>query len=822
MKAIFKPYFNQPHLVFFCLALCLIMTVYLHGSMQVRSDISFFLPESTSDIHSVMQHQLKQGEAGKIILIALQHRNNSSNNTGNNTGNNNSTLLTEQIATAQTATQQLAETNKKLALKLTQNKEFSLVQNGQLKMSSFIVDPYYQYRYLIHADNHKSFSTVSLTESFEQLLQRLPMMLSPVEQKLFAEDPQMIWPGLLKQWQVQHLQKRHGVWFDKQGEQSLLFVKTYAQGYELKQQQNNLDYIVASIKQIIPADGTIDFILTGAPVFALEAKKSISRQIKIISILASCTLMAFLYWFFRSIKIVFLAALPLGFAVLTGMTMVILTDGFIHGITIAFGITIIGIAVDYPVHFYSHSLLLKAHADNNNPASVMQSIWPMMRLGLITTLIGFSAITLSEFSGLRQLGLFALSGLFAAAMFTRFILPLFNITPSPLISSGCRTIQHFNQRQRPQFLRPLAIVLPVLALLFIIFNHAHLWQKDLSALSPIPQWQKQQDFELRKALGLPELRYALILQNASVEKLLYQSEQLQPQLDSLKQQGIISGYDMAARYLPSTKHQKEQQQQLPQSRELQSRLAKILQDSALDAAAFSPFIAAVDNSRHLQPLAAELLFSGNSNFITAKIKTLLYRPEKHLSSAPVWTAIIPLHGVAHELQKNNIMQQFSVPVSLLDLKTQSENMLSEYRSDALLWFFSGTILILLVLFFQRRQLSDLLPLAWPFTGAVILTIATLLMLGYSLSIFHLVTLLLVVGLGIDYSIFTFFSCRQANDMTQLPEVTQVSVIICLLSTLIMFGALALSDLPILKAIGLTASLGALYAFLLTLSLNKQL
>lgn len=815
------------------------MTVYLYNSLVVRSDISFFLPQDASEVDSIMQHQLTQGEAGKMILIALQARNN---------------ML---------SSQQLADFNKQLTKRLSQNNNFLVVQNGQLDQSKLIIEPYYSYRYLLNplTDSPlsdplaESFSSQNLSTSFEQLLQRLQLLISPMEQKLFSEDPQMLWFSLLKQWQTQHLEKHHGVWFDQAIEKTLLFVKTRAEGFDLKQQQKNIVFINKQIENIINSDidpaetmniysdkayseqerPQIETILTGAPIFALASKKAISQQTKIISTLASLTLMAFLYWFFRSVKIVLLIALPLGLAILTGITTVLLLDGFIHGITIAFGITIIGIAVDYPIHLYSHALFIKANSKQNSTQSdnipltaAMRSIWPMIRLGLITTLIGFSAITLSDFSGLRQLGLFAISGLLTAAMTSRFLLPLIPIssrlskteTYSIETQYSYKVLVKLLHYPLPRFFHLLPITLPLLALITIYFHQAALWEKDLSALSPVPQWQKQQDFELRKAMGLPELRYTLILQNETLEALLQQSEQLMPQLDALKKQGIISGYDMAARYLPSIKYQKTQQQKLPEAHKLQKILEQVLNKTALNSSAFSPFIDDIRTSKTMPVLSAEKLLNatmGNtmsnatSNLISDKIKTLLFQQE--LSS--LWTAIIPLQGV----QTNNLnleaLKKVNNKLKLLDLKTQSEEILAGYRNDALIWFFSGLILILAVLLISSKKPSALIPLALPFTGSVILTIASLLLMGYSLSIFHLVTLLLVVGLGIDYSIFTFFSHKNSENIKQASEVAQVSVIICMISTIIMFGALGTSDLPVLKAIGLTASLGAAYAFLLT-------
>ncbi len=854
--------FKSYSIIFLWLAIGLSLIFYLSNFLQVRSNITFFLPEAQDTIDGVMKHQLTQGEAGKILLISLSLKEPSAFNIKEPSAFNIKESSTVNIKESSTVninksstvkihkpSKHLADINKKLAALLKNNKQFISVHNGSLSLTDLLIEPYYQYRYLLQSNADADFSAKGLSSSFDQLLQKLQLMPGPMEQKLFSEDPQMLWFNLLKKWQTQKLQKHYDVWFDQQSKQSLLFVKTRADAYDLIQQKKNIDIITSNIEQLINTNDNLTYVLTGAPVFALESKKSISTQIKFISVIASITLMVFLFWFFRSVKILILIALPLGFAILAGISTVILSDGFIHGITIAFGITIIGIAVDYPVHFYSHILLSRSLPSKGKQlqATIMQSIWPLIRLGLVTTLIGLSAITLSDFSGLRQLGLFAMIGLITAAGVTRFLLPQFSVyknsnyknTVSNNADKDITTNSHLSSTNvllflvkypLPKWTVSLAIILPVIALIYISFQQSTLWQNDLSAMSPVPQKQKQLDFDLRRSMGLPELRYAFILQSSSIEEILQQSELLKAPLDHLKKQGFISGYDMANHYLPSLKFQVEQQSELPEESELKQRLEKILENSPLSEKAFSPFIASVKHSKQMQLLTIQSLLSEphKSDFITDKIKALLYAEGKE------WTAIIPLQGVKNDIPIQSLNQQVNFSVRLLDLKTQTESVLSNYRNDALIWFLFGSLLIFVVLFFQISSQGPLqLPLQndstknslgekiskqflviWPFTGAVILTIATLLLMGYSLSIFHLVTLLLVVGLGIDYSIFMLIPMQNSNELKSSPEVAHVSVIICLISTLIMFGALSLSDLPILKAIGLTASLGALYSFLL--------
>lgn len=823
------------------------MIVYLYNFINIRSDLSFFLPEDRTQLDEAMSYQLKHGEAGKILLIALKSKTN------------------------RVSAKQLAEVNKLLTKELSQNKNFLSVQNGQLSLAQLIIEPFYSYRYLLRQQISepidKLFSVPALDQSFADLLQRLEIMINPVEQKLFAQDPQMVWLELLKQWQSQKLKKQFNVWFDSDSKQTLMFVKTRAEAFNLDQQKRNIDEInkqfeqqIKKLSRTVDSDD-IELVLTGAPLFALAAKKSISQQTKIISVIASFILMAFLYWFFRSVKIVLLIALPLAIAILTGITSVILSDGFIHGITIAFGITIIGIAVDYPVHLYCHAVFFKStdsgslqnflpnqaiKEKQNCPQLliIIRSIWPMMRLGLITTVIGFSAITFSDFSGLQQLGIFAISGLISAAMLTRYLLPLIpvpdasnkgNKIHSSQANSAYNTLLYFVNYPLPRFTAIVPVFIVSAALVYIAFNQSNLWQNDLSALSPVPQWKKQQDFELRRAMGLPELRYVLILQDSNLENLLQNSEQLMPGLELLKKRRLISGYDMAAYYLPSIKHQKLQQQSLPDISLLRNRLQQVLGDSAFDVQAFSPFLSAVEKSRKLKPLSAEIILTDNlsqpkskssaqsaspitSNLIIDKLKTLLYQNK----TSSIWTAIIPLQGV----KNNQLKQEIFNSTEFLDLKARSESMLSDYRNEALLWFFMGVFLIIAVLFYSSQKMSSLFILVWPFIGAVVLTIASLLLMGYSLSIFHLVTLLLVVGLGIDYSVFVFFSKPGNEEIAELKneghELAKISIIICMTSTLIMFGALSTSDLPVLKAIGLTASLGSMYAFVLTrLSISNR-
>ena len=92
----------------------------------------------------------------------------------------------------------------------------------------------------------------------------------------------------------------------------------------------------------------------------------------------------------------------------------------------------------------------------------------------------------------------------------------------------------------------------------------------------------------------------------------------------------------------------------------------------------------------------------------------------------------------------------------------------------------------------------------PLVAAVVVVTAVLVLTGHQLSIFHLVGLLLVVAVGSNYSLF--FDRQSASNEDR--ERMIVSLLFANVSTMIGFGLLAFSEVPLLQALGSTVGMGA--------------
>jgi predicted exporter len=148
---------------------------------------------------------------------------------------------------------------------------------------------------------------------------------------------------------------------------------------------------------------------------------------------------------------------------------------------------------------------------------------------------------------------------------------------------------------------------------------------------------------------------------------------------------------------------------------------------------------------------------------------------------------------------------------LVDLKQVSSDMVDGFRREALSQAGWGAGLVLLLLAIGLRSTRRALRVALPAGAALILTAAALVFVGERLGVFHLVALLLVLGIGLNYALFFERDAVDADERSR----TRLALAVCSVSTIITFGFLALSATPVLHAIGTTVALGAVLALLVS-------
>ncbi len=143
-------------------------------------------------------------------------------------------------------------------------------------------------------------------------------------------------------------------------------------------------------------------------------------------------------------------------------------------------------------------------------------------------------------------------------------------------------------------------------------------------------------------------------------------------------------------------------------------------------------------------------------------------------------------------------------MSYVDLKEESNRLMGAYRDRTVQLLGVGTVAIAVMLVLGLRSIVLVLRVLIPIACSLVVVAAVLRGLGESLSLFHVATFLLVIGLGLDYALFL-----NRPEGTEAERArTYFGLLVCSTTTILVFGVLAFSKIPVLHAIGLTAACGS--------------
>ena len=739
----------------------------------ITTDVSAFLPRSPTPEQQVLVGQLRDGIVSRLILVGLEG--------------------------APPAA--LAQASQRLAAALRKDERFASVSNGEYASSGRDRDYLWRNRYLLSpAVTAERFSADGLRARLEESLALLNSPAGVLLRRTLPADPTGELLQILEHLEGQsRVQTQDGVWFSRDGNRALLVAQTRAPGFDIDAQEQALGAIRGAHAQ---AGGGTKLLLTGPGVFSVQSRDAIKGDVVRLSLIASILIAVMTLAFYRSPRVLALSFLPVASGALAGVAAVSLGFGSVHGITLGFGVTLIGEGVDYAIYLFTQSTAGVA------PYRTLDRIWPTLRLGVLTSICGFSAMLFSGFTGLAQLGLFSVAGLVVAVAVTRWVLPGLMPAGFAVAAAAAWAPAVLAALRRASSWRIPLLAAVAAGTLALWVQRDAMWDDRLVSLTPIPRAEQLLDQQLRTDLGAPDARYVVIVRGRDEESALRAAETAADALRVAAGKRLLAGFDGPGTYLPSRAAQQARQSALPAPPELRANLQQALAGLPYRAGTFEPFLADVEAARtgtlvdrsHLQ-----------NTQLALKVDTLLPRHDGER------VAMLPLRGVTDASALGRTLAALpGVEPLLLDLRAESERLYADYRREALEHSLLGAAAIVGLLFLGLRRASRVLAVLAPLVAAVVITTVAL-RAGGPLSIFHLVGLLLVVAVGSNYSLFFDREAASAPDRGR----TVISLGFACLSTVVGFGVLAFSSVPVLKAIGSTVAIGAVLALVFSAILSHE-
>ena len=764
--------------------LMLVVCLLIISRSHFTADLSAFLPSNPTAEQQLLMDQLKDGLASRLILVGIEE------------------------ADASTR----AKISKEVAQALRKNPAFISINNGEPVTAERDRSYLFNHRYLLSpAITPERFSVDGLRSAISDSIDQIASPAGLLFKALLPHDPTGEMLQLLDQLNGDSRpQLIEGAWASRDGKTALLLFQTRALGSDTDAQKQAMQTIEAAFSKASAHTAHAiknppKLLMTGPGVFSVVSRDNIKSQVRLIFIVSTVLIAILLLAVYRSLSALLLGFLPVATGILAGIASVSLGFGVVHGITLGFGTALIGEAVDYSIYLFMQSNYAANRDNEPNRKQWIQHVWPTVRLGVLTSVFGFVALLLSGFPGLAQLGLYSTAGLIGAAAMTRYVLPYLlpaGFQIQDVTKAGLKLSRYAAMARH---LRWPAIGLIVASSTVVNQHHHHLWGTELSALSPVSEADLALDTRLRAGMGAPDVRYVVVVSGDSQEKVLIGTEKVSAALQPLVEAGVLTTFDSATHYLPSQVTQKQRLASLPTAAELKPRLALAIKELPVRAQVFAPFLQDVEAVRN-QPMLQRSDLEGTS--MAMAVDAML------LQQGQRWSALVPLTAPESGNLDAGVVQkaltQAQVANALfVDMKTESNRLYSSYMHEAILLSLAGLLAIVILLLFVLRSPLHVMTVIAPLAASVLTVTAGLALVGQQLIILHLIGLLLIVAIGSNYALF--FNPPLNQETPAISPRTYASLLFANVATVLGFGLLAFSSVPVLQAMGVTVAPGVILA-----------
>ncbi|WPN47609.1 MULTISPECIES: MMPL family transporter [unclassified Pseudomonas] len=572
----------------------------------------------------------------------------------------------------------------------------------------------------------------------------------------------------------------------------LLRALTTGNAFDLNLPLRVADLLQQSREKAAQAD--VQLLAASGLLYAASGQRQASREITWVGGGATVGILLLLLLAFRRWRVL-LAFIPVLVGMLFGAVACVALFGHMHVMTLVLGSSLIGVAVDYPLHYLSKSWSLKPW--HSWPA--LRLTLPGLTLSLITSAIGYLALAWTPFPALTQIAVFSAAGLLGAYLSAVCLLPALlkgvELRPAQWPLRVCEYLLS----SREALLKHVST--PVLLALLIAFCVGGLLQldsrNDIRQWISAPQALTDEARSIAQITGYQPTSQFFLVRAANQQQLLERSSALSERLDQLTGLDKLPGY-LSLNQLVSPPNEQQQ---------VRDALNKLPQH-------WQPLL---DVGVPVEALQAELatLQSLPTEDIDTALTGPLAEPYRTLWLGPTddgVAAIVSLQGVSNPTLLQ--VQAEDLPgVVLVDRLGELNSVFAATQISAAELKLASCVLIVLVLILPFGFGGALRIVSLPLLAALC-SLASLGWLGQPLTLFSLFGLLLVTAISVDYAILM-------REQIGGAAVSLLGTLLAAVTTWLSFGLLAVSSTPAVSNFGLSVSLGLVFSFLLAPWAGRQ-
>ena len=537
----------------------------------------------------------------------------------------------------------------------------------------------------------------------------------------------------------------------------------------------------------------VNMLKSGAVFHAAQAAGQAKKEASVIAVGSVLGIVVLFIIAFGSPYPLLLGLGSVVFGCLTAVTISSYLFPKIHVLTLVFGASLIGVTIDYSLHYFA-----RLGAGSHSRLMTLRAIFPGILLGGITTVIGYSFLIQAALPGLVQIAVFSVAGVIGAWLFVVCVYPYAIRVGRAKYPAFLLHLALFPANFWRAF-APKTIAISIISIVFflVIVNSYFVKASDSVRLLHVPSPELMlQEQKIQQIFRNYAPNQFYLVTAASEQALLEAEELFLPKLDELVDAQAIDSYDAITHYLPSIERQKINYELLASKLYAGTGVAmKFMGSAGFNDDAFFEQQKQLLASRHEYLLPAEWLKLANDEQSTFWLGDI----------GNVYASLITLYGVKETDALKHAASDVTGVIFVNKIDELTNIMGMQRESASLLLVAAYLAVMLLLLFYYRKPHALILVLVPALSTLIALAIVT--MSGSAVTIFHVFAMFLILGLGMDYGIFIYES---PDD----DEACLLAVMLSALTSCLSFGLLALSSTPMLHAFGMMILFGSLFNLLL--------
>ncbi len=471
-------------------------------------------------------------------------------------------------------------------------------------------------------------------------------------------------------------------------------------------------------------------------------------------------------------------------------------------LALGFGGGIISITVDHAIVY----ILFLDRPHDSSGKKAAHEVWSVGLLAGLTTIGAFLSLSISGFPILVQIGQFAALGILFSFIFVHTVFPLMFPELKGVKTNRTMYVQTFIQKvTMSKSKKPLIIAAVVfVAMLFLAKPNFHI---DLSSMNSVSDKTVKAEKMITDTWGGVFNKIFIKLDAKTYAELAQQTTRLTSRLKKAQQKKQIGNFFSSAEIFPSSAKQKQNYAAWKKFWTKQ-RLVKLQKTMAVHAAAFGFDPAAFGQfyKNIISPIAIKDVKIAKELFDLLGIS--------QNAKTKKWQQFLTVYP-----GKNYDARQFYHSMSAKHIEVFDGSLFSSHLGEILgntfirmILIIGASVVIILMLSFLSFRLTGIALM--PIVFALVVTLGFLKILGRPLDIPALMLSIIVLGMGIDYSLYLVRSYQryQQDDNSSL-TIIRLGVFLASMSTIIGFGVLAFSNHNILKSAGLVCLLGISFSLL---------